>query len=124
MASIFEKEPLFLLERTWDDMIKMPEKHKFSGDSGKKAEVYINSGSSFMNKLQWSWSETFSKFENVFAGSYKTAWREVVQEHFTPLPNASKEELKKSFFSAVHHFVCTLADRETPRDLQYVYMDH
>ncbi len=45
MASIFEKEPLFLLERTWDDKMKMLEKHKFSGNSGKKAEVYINIGS-------------------------------------------------------------------------------
>jgi hypothetical protein len=138
MATIFEKEPIFLLERTWDNKSKMPKKHKFLGDSGKKAEVNIDSGSLGMeffyektlpdfyhagDELQWSWSKTFSKFENVLAGSYKTAWREVVRDHFTPLPAAaSKDKLKMSFFSAVRRFVCTVTDSETPRDLQYVYM--
>jgi hypothetical protein len=45
MASIYEKEPIFLLERTWNDQTKLPEKQKFSGDNGKKAEVHIDSGS-------------------------------------------------------------------------------
>jgi hypothetical protein len=85
MASIYEKEPLFYLERTW--------------------------------------METFSKFENVLAGSYKTAWREVVKDHFTPLPaEASKDELKKSFFEAITRFICAILDSDTPRDKQYVYM--
>jgi hypothetical protein len=54
------------------------------------------------DELQWSWSETFSKFENVLAGGYKTAWREVVKDHLTLLPTkASKDELKESFFRAV-----------------------
>ena len=101
MASIFEKDPHFLLERTWDDKTKLPEKQKFSGDNGKKAEVHFDSGSlgieffyektlpDFIqagNELQWNWLETFSKFEMVLAGGYKTAWREVVRDHFTPLP--------------------------------------
>jgi hypothetical protein len=43
MASIFEKEPIFLIERTWDDKTKLPEKFKFSGKAGK-AEVHIDSG--------------------------------------------------------------------------------
>jgi hypothetical protein len=122
MLSIFEKEPLFLLERTWDDKTKILEKHKFSRDLGKKAKVYMDSGSLGMeffyektlldfcragDKFQWSWSETFSKFENVLTGSYKTAWREVVQDHFTPLPKVSKDEFKKSFFCCpvlhLHH---------------------
>ena len=89
MASIYEKEPIFLLERTWYDKTKLPEKQKFSGDNGKKAKVHIDSGSLGMeffyektlpdfcqagDKLSWSWTETFSKFENVLACSYKTAW--------------------------------------------------
>ena len=44
MASNYEKPPIFVLERAWEDTSKMPEKHKFSGDSGKKAEVHIDSG--------------------------------------------------------------------------------
>jgi hypothetical protein len=117
MASIYKKEPIFYLERTWNNKMKLPEKQKFSGEAGKKAEVHVNSGSLGMeffyektlpdfcqvgDELSWSWTETFSKFENVLAGSYKTAWREVVKDHFTPLPaEASKDELKKSFFEAI-----------------------
>ena len=138
MASIFEKDPHFLLERTWDDKTKLPEKQKFSGDNGKKAEVHFDSGSlgieffyektlpDFIqagNELQWNWLETFSKFEMVLAGGYKTAWREVVRDHFTPLPEgASEEQLEKTFFEAITHFVCAILDSDAPRDEQYVYL--
>ncbi len=44
MAIVFKKEPIILLQIYWDDKTKMPKKHKFSGDSGKKAEVHIDSG--------------------------------------------------------------------------------
>ncbi len=44
-ASNYEKEPIFLLERTWDDNTKLPEKYKFQGTNTRnKAEVYIVSG--------------------------------------------------------------------------------
>jgi hypothetical protein len=77
--------------------MKLPEKFKLSGSSGK-AEVHIDSGSLGMEffykktlpdfiqaatKLDWSWNKTFLEFENVLAGSYKTAWREVVKDHFS-----------------------------------------
>ena len=71
----------------------------------------------------WDWYETFSQFKNVLKGSYKTAWREVVRDHFTPLPEgASEEQLEKSFFDAVTHFVCAILDSDAPRDEQYVYL--
>ena len=44
MASNYEKEPIFVLERTRDDKTKLPEKHKFHGPGLLKAEVYIDSG--------------------------------------------------------------------------------
>jgi hypothetical protein len=45
MASNYAKEPIFLLERTWDDDTKLPEKYKFQGtNTGNKAEVHIDSG--------------------------------------------------------------------------------
>jgi hypothetical protein len=44
MASNYDKEPIFLLERTWDDNSKLPEKYKFQGISTRnKAEVHIDS---------------------------------------------------------------------------------
>ena len=85
MASIFEHEPIFSHERPWDDSTKLPEKFKFSGTSGK-ADVHVDSGSPEMEffykktlpyfiqvatKLDWSWNETFSEFDNVLAGSTK-----------------------------------------------------
>ena len=43
MASNFEREPIFLLERKWDVTTKLPEKYKFQGRISK-AEVCIDSG--------------------------------------------------------------------------------
>jgi hypothetical protein len=45
MASNYEKEPIFLQERTWDDNTKLPEKYRFQGtNTWNKAEIYIDSG--------------------------------------------------------------------------------
>ena len=139
MASIYEREPIFLLERTWDDKTKLPAIQMFSGKYGKKAKVHINNGSLGMeffyektlpdfclagDELFWNWTETFSKSENVLAGSYKTAWRQVVKDHYTPLPaEAGEEELKKSFFEAITCFVCTILDSDTPQEEQYIYLE-
>jgi hypothetical protein len=145
MASIFKKEPIFLLERTWVDKTKLPEKFKFLGTAGK-AEVHIDSGSlgmeffykktfpDFMQagtKLVWSWRETFSEFENVLAGGYKTAWREILNDHFSEqtASEASKDPNNQQngfdeagFHQAVKLFVCKILDSLTPRNLQYIYM--
>jgi hypothetical protein len=141
MASIFEKEPVFIQERPWSDTTKLPEKYKFSGMAGK-AEVHIDSGSlgleffyektfpDFMHagtKLDWSWEETFLEFENVLSGSYNTAWREVLADNSTDLDALNKQNNrfnhdKAGFCRAVELFVCKILDSETPQDVQYVYM--
>jgi hypothetical protein len=72
MASYHEKEPILLLERTWDDSTKLPEKYKFQGtDTWNKTEGRIDSGTLGMEfflertlpgfnqtraRLDWSWS--------------------------------------------------------------------
>jgi hypothetical protein len=134
MASIFEKEPIFSHERPWNDTTKLPEKYKFSGRAGK-AEVHLDSGSLGMEffyektlpdfiqaatRLDWDWYETFSQFENVLEGSYKTAWREVLKDHFSDETIVEKDE--EGFHRAVRLFVCTILDCEMPRDVQYVYL--
>ena len=137
MASIYEKEPIFSHERLWDDTTKLPEKYKFSGRAGK-AEVHMDSGSLGMEffyektlpdfvqaatKLDWDWYETFSQFENVLEGSYKTAWREVVRDHFSDESAiVEMQNDEAGFHRAVRLFVCTILDSETPRDVQYVYL--
>ena len=85
MASNYEKEPIFVLERTWDDSTKLPEKYKFQGrKNGQKAEICIDSGTLGMEffldrtlpqfnqagaKLDWGWPEMFLEFENVLGDS-------------------------------------------------------
>jgi hypothetical protein len=45
MASNNEKEPISLLERTWDNNIKLPEQYKVQGtNTQNKAEVLVDSG--------------------------------------------------------------------------------
>ena len=44
MASNYEKPPIFVLERTWDDLTKLPPKHKFQRGGSIKPEVHIDSG--------------------------------------------------------------------------------
>jgi hypothetical protein len=137
MACIFEKEPIFSHERLWDDTTKLPEKYKFSGRAGK-AEVHMDSGSLGMEfffektlpdfvqaatKLNWDWYETFSQFKNVLKSSYKTAWREVVRDHFSDESAIVETQNNEAgFYRAVRIFVCTILDSETPRDVQYVYL--
>ncbi len=45
MAGIYEKEPIFPLERTWEDNTKLHEKYDFQGtNTWNKAGVHIDSG--------------------------------------------------------------------------------
>jgi hypothetical protein len=112
MASIFKKEPIFSHKRLCDNTTKLPEKYKFSGRAGK-VEVHLDSGSLGMElfyektlpdyilaatKLDWDWYETFSQFENVLEGSYKTAWREVLRDT-SPMRLPSLKKTKLAFIT-------------------------
>ncbi len=133
-----------MLERTWDDKTKMPEKYKFQGTAGK-AEVHISSGALgtkfFLEKtlpqfnqagtcLDWTWSESFSKFENVLADRYKTTWLKVLHDHF-PEPLEAEivvtapeqnRKVKSNFYLTIDLFIKKILDNQKPRDLQYIYM--
>jgi hypothetical protein len=129
MASIFERELIFSQERLWDDTTKLQEKFKFSGRAGK-AEVHVDSGSLGMEffyektlpdliqaatKLDWDWYETFSQFKNVVEGSYKTAWRKVVRNHFSDESiSIETQNNKAGFYKAMHIFVCTILNVRHP----------
>ena len=122
MASNYEREPIFVLERTWDDSTKLPEKYKFQGSGANrslKAEVCIDSGTLGMeffldrtlpqfhqagSRLEMSWPEAFLEFENVLGDSYRTTWQEVLAEHFPEPLNeeaTSHREMKDDFDRAV-----------------------
>ncbi len=139
MASNFKKEPIFLLERKWDDTTKLPEKYKFQGRNAK-AEVCIDSGTLGMEfflektlaqfnqagtRLNWSWEETFLEFQNVLGDSYLTTWHKVLNEHFPePLEEVSTHprSKKEDFDQATKLFIKKILDNQKPRDLQYIYM--
>jgi len=143
MASNYEKEPIFVLERTWDDSTKLPEKYKFQGSGANKsmkAEICIDSGTLGMeffldrtlpqfnqagSRLDWSWPEAFLEFENVLGDSYRTTWQEVLAEHFSePIGEEATghRDTKEDFDRAVAFFIKKTLDNEKPRDLQYIYM--
>ena len=100
MASIYEKPSHFLLSKNWDAETSLPETYKLqSNDSLNKvkAEVHQDSGKlgaeftvgktipDFNNgavKISLDWTHSFTEFENVLQGQYKTAWKQVVHEFF------------------------------------------
>ncbi len=81
-------------------------------------------------RLGWSWSESFSEFENVLGDRYCTTWLEVLTNHFPePLenkPKATRElkrrDKKENFYRAISIFICEILGDQNPRDRQYIDM--
>jgi hypothetical protein len=130
-----------VLERTWDDSTKLPEKYTFQGrKNGQKAEICIDSCTLGMEffldrtlpqfnqagaKLEWGWPEMFLEFEIVLGDSYRTTWLEVLVEHYPePLDedSSSHRKTKEDFDCTVGLFIKKTLDNDKPRDLQYIYM--
>jgi hypothetical protein len=138
MASIYEREPIFLPERTCNNNTKMPEKYRFQGTNIRnKAEVHIDSGTLSMEfflerslpefnqagtRLDWSWSESFLEFENVLGDGYCNTWLEILTDHFPELlenkPKATcelKNHVKKeNFYHAIFIFICEIFGDQKP----------
>jgi hypothetical protein len=132
MASNYKKKHIFLLERTWEDNTKLPEKYKFWGTNTRnKVEVHIDSGTLGMDffpredstrvyqagtRLDWSWSKSYLEFENVLGDGYCTTWLKVLTNHFPePLKNKPKaaRELKRcdkkvNFYRMISIFICAI----------------
>jgi hypothetical protein len=101
MTSNYEKEPISLLERTWDESTKLLEKYIFQGtNTWNKAEVFIDSGTLGIEfflerilpefnqagtRLNWSWSKSFSEFEYILGDGYHNTWLKVLPGHFPKL---------------------------------------
>ncbi len=100
MASIYEKPPHFVLEKTWDEKTWLPETYKLQSSDSRnkiKAEVHQDSGKLCVEftinqmipefekgakKVNLDYAHSFVEFKNVLQGQYKTAWKKVVHEHF------------------------------------------
>jgi hypothetical protein len=146
MASIYEQPPHFVLEKTWVEKTKLPETYKLlSNDSCNKikAKVHQDSGKlgiEFMvdktipdfkkgaEKINLDFSHSFVEFENVLQGQYKTAWKQVVHEHFLEptnpenVPAKQDRSTEENFCCAVELFIIKALNKPKPRDQQYIYM--
>jgi hypothetical protein len=101
MASIYKKPPLALLEKPYDkknlpkETYKMQNKDPCSNKT--KVEIHINSGrlgvkftanktipdfNKGAKNIHLDWTNSFEEFENVLEGQYKTAWKQVMHDHF------------------------------------------
>jgi hypothetical protein len=146
MASIYEKPPHFVLEKTWDEKTQLPETHKLqSNDSCNIIRVKVHQDSGKLGveftvdktipdfekeakKINLNFSHSFVKFENVLQGQYKTAWKQVMHKHF-PEPtdpenvpieqDCSREE---NFHCAIELFIIKALHEPKPQDQQYIYM--
>jgi hypothetical protein len=146
MASIYEKPPHFVLEKTWDKKTQLLKTYKFQRNDScnkVKAKVHQDSGKLGVKftanktipnikkgakKINLDFSHSFVEFENVLQGQYKTAWKQVVHEHFPELTNpenvpaeqnCSREE---NCCHAMELFIIKALHKRKPQDRQYMYM--
>jgi hypothetical protein len=101
MALIYEKPPLALLEKSLDEKNLPKELYKMQNKdpcfNKLKAEIHIDSGqlgikftvdktipdfNKGAKKIHLDWTTSFEEFENVLEGKYKTAWKQVMHDHF------------------------------------------
>jgi hypothetical protein len=146
MASIYEKPPLFLLEKSFDKKNLPKEAYKMQNKDPRfdklKAEVHIDSGrlgvkftvnktipdfNKGTEKIHLDWTTSFEEFENVLEGQYKTAWKQVMHDHFPEpvnavmVPTEHDRSLEENFCRGIELFLKKALLEEKPRDRQYIY---
>jgi hypothetical protein len=129
MASIYEKPPHFVLEKTWGEKTRLPETYKLpSSDSQNKIKAKVHQYSGKLGveftidktipefekgakKVNLDYAHSFVEFKNVLQGQYKTAWKQVVHEHFPESTNPENVPIdqdclsKTNFYCAVELFI-------------------
>jgi hypothetical protein len=79
-------------------------------------------------KVNHDYAYSFVEFKNVLQGQYKTAWKQVMHEHFpepTNLENVPAEHdcsSETDFRCAVELFIIKILHDKKPRDWQCIYM--
>jgi hypothetical protein len=148
MALIYEKVPLYKVVKTWDNNNpNLSEVYKLqSNDSRNKSRVEIHTdngkyGIKFTidktipefnkgaEKCDLNWADSFGEFENVLQGHHKTAWKQVLHEHFlepvnatVPVPDMQDCSLEENFHRVFQLFIQRTLNKKKPRDRQYIYM--
>ncbi len=148
MASIYERVPLHKVVKAWDNInpnlsecYKLQrndlqhksciEIHKDNGEHGIEINIdktipKFNKGA---EKYDLTWSASFVEFENVLQGYYRTAWKQVLHEHFpepvdamVQVPAVQDCNLKESFHRVLQLFIQWTMNEKKPRDIQYIYL--
>jgi hypothetical protein len=148
MASIYEKLPLYKVMKTWEDNDpNLSEVYKLqSNNSCNKSRVEIHKDNSKYaikftidktipkfnkgaEKCNLNWSNSFAEFENVLQGHHRTAWKQVLHEHFpepvdatVPVPAEQDCNLEENFHQAIQLFIQQMLNKKKPRDRQYIYL--
>ena len=108
-----------------------------------KAEIHINSGqlgieftanktipdfNKGAKKIHLNLTNSFEEFENVLKGQYKTAWKQVMQDHFLEpvdaamVPSKHDRSLEENFRHAIELSLKKTPHKEKPWDCQYIYL--
>jgi hypothetical protein len=147
MASIYEKTPLFKLQKTWNEKTILPEVYKLmSPDSGNKNKVKIHKDTGFYGakftvdktipdfnkaakKVDLDYARKFMEFENVLEDTLNLAWKYVLKEHFpesigNSAGNLSPESNRNSmenFQRAIKLFLQHSTHEKKLQDCQLIY---
>jgi hypothetical protein len=123
MASIYEKPPLFKLQKTWSEKTILPEVYKLtSPDSCNKNKFGIHKDSGLYGvkftvdktipdfnkaaiKVDLDYARVFVEFKNVLKGTLNLAWKYVLKEHFPePIGNSAGDLSPESNQNSLENF--------------------
>jgi len=148
MASIYEKPPLFKLQKTWNEKTILPEVYKLTSPNPcnkNKAEIHKDSGlygieftvdktipdfNKGADKVELDHATAFVEFENVLEGALNSAWKYVLKEHFPePIddstgvlsPESNNRNSKERIQRAIELFLQHSTHEKKLRDRQLIY---
>ncbi len=131
MASIYEKVPLCKVVKAWDNYNpNLSEIYKLqSNDLQNKSYVKVHKDNGIYGieftinktipefnkgaeKSDPNWSDSIVEFENVLQSHHKTAWKQVLHEHFSepvdatvPVLATQDRSLEENFHQAIQLFI-------------------
>jgi hypothetical protein len=148
MALIYKKVRLYKVIKTWEDNNpNLSKVYKLqSNDTCNKSQVEIHKDNGKYSieftidktipefnkgaeKCNLNWSDSFAEFENVLQGHHRTAWKQVLHEHFpepvdvTVRVQAEQDcNQEENFHRAIQLFIQRTLNEKKPRDRQYIYL--
>ncbi len=146
MASIYEKVPLYKVVKAWDNNNpNLSEVYKLQSNNlqnKRHVKIYKDNGQYGIKftinktipefnkggeKCDLNWSDSFVEFENVLQGHHKTAWKQVLHEHFpepvdatVPVSATQDCSLEENFHQLIQLFIQRMLNEKKPRDRQYI----